>query len=669
MKTEDEMKKICINKDWEFSAKEKHYRTDLPHTWFQEEDQYRGKAVYRKEICLEEWNSGEPWEKKAVFLELEAADHTAEAFVNGICIGIHKGGYSKIHFQIPTECILSGRLCLEIHVDNSPGEEVSPLAGDFTVFGGIYRNVSLLVAEPVHFDYLYYGTDGMIVRTELEDNGNGIVHFEPHVVGDGDKEQLLVRYSVLDWEGNVAARAEGAWNEPLRLLVPNVRCWDGKKDPCLYTVTAELFRNGVCVDRSDKKTGFRRTRLDSRTGFFLNGRRLFLKGVAKHQDFGGCFSAVSERERKRDFELIDEIGANAVRLSHYQHPEETYEQCDQDGYVVWAEIPMLKMTEKEAVTENAKQQLTELILQNIHHPSICFWGIQNEIGMFRDAPYMHQKVSELCALGKTLDPERLITCANLYPMKSSSMLNRLTDMVGYNIYFGWYYGKMQDYGGFLDRLHETLPDVPLGVSEYGVDAQTWLHSEVPVVKDYSEEFQSLFHETVYPLIEEREYLWGSFVWNMFDFSSARRDEGGQKYRNAKGLVTYDRSTRKDAFYYYKAKWSRTPFIHICEKRFEKRCAEQISLRVYTNLNEVTLTVKDQKLRGKNNGNGTVLFEGIPLEMGWNVFRVNGQDDDKKNLEDSVSFERTKEPEASYRLADSHAGETVQNWFLKAVAVS
>lgn len=661
------MKKICISSNWNFSVPEegKEQKVDLPHTWYQDENQYRGQAVYRKHIVPDVLCPETPWENRDLFLELEGADHTVRALVNGTEIGLHKGGYSTVHFKIPSDCVCGNGFDLELYVDNRAGDEVSPLAGDFTVFGGLYRNVNLLLAEKTHFDCLYYGTDGVILRTSVGAEGQGILRIEPHVVCENPEDDVTVRYTVLDPEGTAVLETTGSGQETVTVSLPEIRLWNGQKDPCLYAVRAELMYENRCVDSVEKHVGFRAIRLDSSEGFFLNGQSFFLRGVAKHQDSEGCFSAVTDREIDRDFELIGEIGANAVRLSHYQHPQHTYDICDREGYVVWAEIPMLKMTEKKETMDNALQQLKELILQNLHHPSICFWGIQNEIGMFRDAPYIHRNVSELYETAKKLDPDRIVTCANLYPMKSGSMLNRLTDMVGYNIYFGWYYGKMQDYGTFLDRMHEELPGVPLGISEYGVDAQTWLHSETPMVKDYSEEFQSLFHQTVYPMFEQRSYLWGSFVWNMFDFSSSRRDEGGRKYRNAKGLVTYDRKTRKDAFYYYKAKWSQEPFLHICEQRFVKRTGDRITVRVYTNLKQVELRSSGQgSLRRENDGNGTVLFENLPLQEGKNLFTVTGYTENGIQLTEQAVFEKTETPEPSYVLPDSHAGETVQNWFLE-----
>ncbi len=648
------MKRIEINQGWTFQklSGSAPVTVDLPHTWYTDEDQYRGEAVYKKTVRAPECG--------CLMLELGAADHTVKAYANGVELGTHKGGYSRVRFEIPRECVKDGAIELELHVDNSAVPDVSPLAGDFTVFGGLTRGVSLLACGESRFDYLYHATDGVLIRTSVDESGNGILNLEPHAAATGE---AAVRYTLLDPEGQKTAIFDGSANAPETRLIPSPRLWDGRSDPALYTLRAELLVNGELVDTTELKTGFRSIRMDPNNGFFLNGKHLRINGVAVHQDFADCYSAVTKREIDRNFELIDEIGANALRLSHYQHPAYTYDECDRRGYVVWAEIPMLKMTEDPALQENAASQLTELILQNIHRPSVCFWGVQNEIGMFRDAPPIHEAVKELVNVCHALDPGRIVTCANLNTVKSKSGLNHLTEMVGYNIYFGWYYGKMGDYDAFLDNMHRDLPETALGISEYGVDCNLRFHSETPLVKDYSEEFQALWHETVYPIIDSKPYLWGSFIWNMFDFSSSRRNEGGQKYINAKGLVTHDRVTRKDAFYYYKAKWSNEPFLHIREKRFVKRCRDSVDVKVYTNLPRVALTLPDRtRVFAEKGGNGCAVFPGMELSEGITTFTVTAEYEGR-HYEDSVTFEKVSEPEESYVLPDSGAGQTVKNWFL------
>lgn len=643
------MERLDLNRGWTFQKQNGSAPkiVDLPHTWYRDDDQYRGPALYKKTVDAPD--------APCILLEIGAADHTVTAFAGGEALGVHKGGYSRVRFEIPRESIREGKIELELLVDNSPVDDVSPLAGDFTVFGGLTRGVSLLYGGENRFDRCWHGTDGVIIRASVNEDGDGVLNLEPHTAVTGE---AAIRYTLLDPEGREAAQFAGPADVPVTRILPSPRLWDGRSDPALYTLRAELVVGDEVADVTELKTGFRSIRMDPNEGFFLNGKHLRLNGVAVHQDFAGVYPAVTEREIDRNFALIREIGANAIRLSHYQHPPYTYDECDRLGYVVWAEIPMLKMTESPELLQNAVSQLGELILQNIHRPSVCFWGVQNEIGMFRDAPPIHEAVRQLVNVCRTLDPGRAVTCANLNTVKSKSRLNHLTEMVGYNVYFGWYYGKMGDYDTFLDNMHRDLPETALGISEYGVDCNLQFHSETPLVKDYSEEFQALWHETVYPIIDAKPYLWGSFIWNMFDFSSSRRDEGGQKYINAKGLVTHDRVTKKDAFYYYKAKWSKEPFLHVREKRFEKRCRDSVDVKVYTNLPAAALN----GVTVENDGNGCIVFPAQPLAEGKTTFTVTAEHEGR-HFEDSVTFERVSAPEESYILPNSGAGETVKNWFL------
>ncbi len=541
-------------------------------------------------------------------------------------------------------------------MENSVNEDIAPSFGDFTVFGGLYRNVDLLVCHKSHFDRCYYGTDGMIVRAWVGDDGQGVIDVAPHAICEGDSGSIA--YALTDESGAVIRALEAGTNEVIAIDVDTPMLWDGVGKARLYTLAADLVVDGEVVDHTDLRTGFRRIEMTGEAGLRLNGQPCQIHGVSKHQDRADTFSATTPSDIREDFAIIREMGANGVRLSHYQHPQAAYDCCDELGLLCWAEIPMLKMTESPALMENASQQLTELILQNIHHPSIFCWGIQNEIAMFRDAPFMHENCKRLHELVKALDGHRLSTAANLYPLKASSKLNEITDMIGYNLYFGWYYGEMADFGPWLDRFHALRGQLPLGISEYGVDANLALHSEAPAVKDYSEEYQALWHETVYPQIAARPWLWGSFVWNMFDFSSTRRNEGGQRFINAKGLVTHDRRTRKDAFYYYKARWSEEPFVHLCARRFENRGQEEIDVKCYTNQPSVKLLVNDRPFGETRSENGAAVFRQVPLDMGDNAVQAVAGD-----CVDSVLWRRVPEPDTSYRLPNEKAGGAVRNWFL------
>lgn len=659
------MERISLNHNWAFqklpsateftldtvkaASAETAVSVNLPHTWHSDDDPCRGLALYQKRIAIEN-----RWEK--LFIDFEGVEQRCKVFVGETEIGVHQGSYAAFRFEIPAELRSGNReITISVLVDNRLNDAISPLIGDFTVFGGIYRPVSLMITNQAHFDYAYYGTNGIIVRTSLDDHERGVLQIEPHIVGAG--KDTTIRYDVFAPNGEKVLSQDDATLAPITLTLDEPALWQGRKDPALYTVQASLRIGDQTVDETSLKTGFRRIEITPDEGVSLNHERIRLNGVALHQDFADVFNATTSVHLDRNFALIEEIGANSLRLSHYQHPQAAYDRADQDGYLVWAEIPMLKMTENPELFEDAKRQLTELILQNVHHPSIYCWGIQNEIGMFQDAPFMHEQCRALSTLAKELDPNRCTAGANLYTVKAKSQLNAVSDLVGYNIYFGWYYGKMEDYDRYLDRLHERRPEVPFGISEYGVDANPAFHSEIPQVKDYSEEYQALFHETVYPIFESKDYLWGSYVWNLFDFSSARRNEGGVKYRNMKGLVSYDRELRKDAFYYYKAKWSKERFIHICATRFMNRTADAITLKIYTNLSEVTLSAKSETRIGKNDGNGTVRFENLPLFDGVNRFTVSGD-----GITEECEFHKVASEDPSYRLPDSGDG-MVRNWFL------
>lgn len=659
---EKEMKKLSLNPNWKFRKlpgwtldrlpdalpEDGWEEVSLPHTWYSDDDAYQGLAVYEKTVVRD------PNWKKA-FLSFEAADQQARVFVNGCFAGSHRGGYSRFRLPVPEAVQNDSTWTVRVFAENSPNEEIAPFFGDFTVFGGLYRGADLLIKEENRFDCCYYGTDGLIVRTRLDESGRGVLEAEPHTVCEAPDCRIV--YTLTDENGRMAATAEGAPDQTVHLTVDTPKLWDGLGKAHLYTLDARLYVGQSAVDQTAVRTGFRRVDIIGE-GLALNGRPYPLHGVARHQDRAGKFVAVSPEDIREDFSLIREIGANAVRLSHYQHPQTAYDCCDEMGLLCWAEIPMLKMTESKELMENAAHQLTELILQNIHHPSVFCFGIQNEIAMFRDAPFMHENCRQLHELVKALDGTRFSASANLYPLKASSKLNEITDLVGYNVYFGWYYGEMNDFGPYLDRFHMARPKLPLGISEYGVDANLALHSEEPRVKDYSEEYQALWHETVYPQIEARPWLWGSFVWNMFDFSSGRRNEGGQRFINAKGLVSHDRKTRKDAFYYYKARWSAEPFVHLCARRFQNRAQEKINVKCYTNQPSVKLMVNEKIFGEAQTKNGAVLFEDVPLALGENfVEAVAGE------YTDSASWRRVLSPDESYRLPDQEAGGPVRNWFL------
>ena len=621
---------------------------DLPHTW-NIKNNNRKEYLYQRTLTISEKHRNE-----CLYLEFLGANSICKVYLNNQFVGEHRGGYSTFRFDITEFYDWNGENILSIFVDNSKTEDVSPLNGDFTIYGGLYRPVNLICVNKDHFSLDYWGTDGVIIRSEVTENELGIVNLDIHTECASD---AMVEITIVD-EANTIVHSEKVSSEQKQcaIKISEPKLWQGKENPYLYTLEALLKKEDEVVDKVTKTFGFRSAELTPDKGFFLNGKKLEINGVAKHQDFEGVGNAINDTHVETDFEMINEIGANAVRLSHYQHRSFTYDLCDREGYVVWAEIPMMSLPDSEDVLKNASDQLKELILQNCHHPSICFWGIQNEIAMDGESIAMYQSVNVLQDIVDELLPSELTASANMYHVKNNSPLNFITDMVGYNLYFGWYYDKMQDLDDWIEKFHAENPNVSLGISEYGADSNLKFHSDNPKVKDYSEEFQSLYHEQTYPIIKSKPFMWGSFVWNMFDFGSSVRNEGGTKGKNSKGLVSFDRTIKKDAFYYYKANWSKEPFVHICEKRFVNRDKEKIDIKVYSNLNKVSLEVNGVDV-GSLEGETVFLFKDISLKQGHNQIRAYSDD-----YEDTVEFIRVDKPDASYVFIDPNPEINVKNWF-------
>lgn len=626
---------------------------ELPHTWNADFNYQRGEYQYEQILNIDSMHKHDH-----IFLEFLGANSVCRVYLNDIEIGEHRGGYSTFRFEITRDYDWDSDNHLRVVVSNEPTQDVSPLMGDFSIYGGLYRPVNLICVPQSHFDLLFYGSSGIMPRTELDSEGNGVIKVESHVVNG---KALEIQWSILDPFGNCVLEAKtDATSGLYQFTIKDCLHWNGKRAPNLYEIEAKLVSGLSILDEVSLKVGFRNCFLDPEKGFFLNENPFRVHGISKHQDFGSFGNATQIHHIKKDFDLIDEIGANAIRLSHYQHSQETYDMCDQLGYVTWAEIPMLAMPDKEGVLENAKLQLMELVYQNCHHPSICFWGIQNEIAMGGETLNMYSGVHELNDLFHDILPESISVSANMYYVKNDSPMNAITDMLGYNLYYGWYYEQIQDLSNWFDKFHQEYPNMPLGLSEYGADCNLSFHSSTPKVKDYSEEYQTYYHEQTYAIIESKPYLWGSFLWNMFDFGSEVRDEGGTKGLNCKGLVTIDRETKKDSFYYYKSRWSKEPFVHICEKRFVNRSEDVMAIKVFSTLKQLTLYLNDVEIASQE-GEGTFIFENVSLSMGENSVKVSGMLEGQF-FSDEANYIRVESPDMSYVYVDPNPGLVVENWF-------
>lgn len=429
----------------------------------------------------------------------------------------------------------------------------------------------------------------------------------------------------------------------------------------MYTSNISIMSFNDTIDALSIPFGARYYHVDAAKGFFLNGKHLALHGVSRHQDRKDMGWAITEKEQEEDLKLIKEVGATSIRLAHYQHNQYFYNLCDNQGMVLWAETPFISiMSKTDAEGTNAILQMTELIRQNFNHPSIMFWGIQNEIQISGERPELRVLVNKLNELTKKEDPTRLTTMANVMFVPDDDNYNHVTDVVGYNKYYGWYQGEAGDFAPWLDGFHKTNPDVKLCISEYGAEGIMEYHSDTPKVKDYTESYHALYHETVWKIFSERPFLWATYVWNMFDFGANIRDEGGVRGRNNKGLVSYDRKTRKDAFYLYKANWSSEKFVHITSKRFVDRVENSISIKVYSNCADVTLFVNSVKIETKSSTDGIFKFESVALQDGVNNIKVSSAGKDGL-LVDRALFNKVAKTNESYE-APADGGGLVSNWF-------
>ena len=627
----------------------------LPHTWNALDgqdggnDYWRGIGTYQIELP-------NPTEGKKQYIELKGANHVATVYCNGRELGTHKGGFSTFRFNLTPAMKPEGNV-LTVVVSNAKSD-IYPQNADFTFYGGLYRDVNFVEVADAHFDLLKEGTDGVFVT--------------PHAAGKTRVDLFpvnaagcTVKVVLKDAEDNVAAegQADAADHTVVKLDVKEPHLWNGMADPYCYTCEASIEKDGEVQDCVAVIYGYRGFHVDPENGFFLNGKSCPLHGVSRHQDRQDKGWAISREDHEEDIALIKEIGANTIRLAHYQHDQYFYDLCDHTGFVLWAEIPFISsFIPGQEAYENTISQMTELISQNYNHPSIFFWGISNEITISGETEDLYRNLTDLHALCKKLDPTRLTTMAevSMVPMNSEHVY--ITDVLSYNHYFGWYVGDVEDNGPWLDKFHALNPDRPLGVSEYGSEAILKWHTTTPENHDYTEEYAAYYHHEMLKTFATRPYLWSTHVWNMFDFAADARDEGGVQGRNNKGLVTYDRKTKKDAFYIYQAYWTTEPMIHVCGERFVDRAPEERIVTVYTNCPNVTLVVNGKEVATKDAVDHAVVFENVALNDGDNTVTATCGDVQANTI--------TLRPVAEHNYAyDIPEGNEGANWFDDPAAIA
>ncbi len=673
---------IPINDNWIFSRSDEPdfanqpisdgQAVTLPHTWNMEDGQgghetyYRGSCWYQRSLQFSEDVLGNP-----IFLEIGAAGNSGRVYVNGQLAGESQCGYAM--FRVPlSPYVRAGSNLISIQVDNSYRNNIFPLLADFTFYGGLYREVNLLIMDAVHFDVMDKGRDGIYLTQEKTGNDSFLLTARGRVINEtGENKEATIRLCLQDGEGLTVMESEAKLlleGETAFQLSNEVRqpiLWDGIERPYLYTAVVSVESDGQTRDFRNIEIGFRTIEATTEQGLLLNGKPIKLNGVCRHQDFGGIGNAITKAHMELDMSLILEVGANSVRLAHYQHDDCFYTLCDRHGLLVWAEIPFISIPSSiDPENRNADDQLERLIKQAYNHPSIYGWGVQNEITIAVETEHTRSTIQRLVALAKQLDPHRMTVQANINGVEDDSIINTYTDLVGYNLYYGWYYGEIKDLGDRFDAFHNTNPSIPVILSEYGVDTNPKFHSYSPGVQDYTEEYQLLFHQNAIQTINARPYVLGGYVWNMFDFGSANRREGGETGKNLKGLVTIDRKLKKDAFYLYKAYWSKTPFVHVAGRRFVNRHQESNDFVILSNMRHISVYLNDELISTIDNDEPLKVVKDVSLSLGEHTLRAVGDDGSGTCCDDHIIVRRVEEADPAYVLPKKEGNEHVINWFEK-----
>ena len=607
-----------IMKGWEFTGPDGTTTTvDLPHTWNARDgqdggnDYWRGTCIYRTHFAAPQFNTA----SHQVWIQFDGVNASAHVVLNGSPVCNHDGGYSTFRANI-TE-LLRDENELTVEVDNSKNDRVYPQKADFTFYGGIYRDVSLMVVSKNHFTLDYFGGPGIRITPTVQ-GADASVHVTTWHDGEGE-----VSIELLDAAGNTVATGKGP---DITLTIFNAHLWNGVKDPYLYSCKARLVVNGTVEDETTTRFGVRSFKVDPKKGFFLNGKSYPLHGVSRHQDRKGLGNAITREMHNEDMALIKEIGANTIRLAHYQHDQYFYDLCDEVGMVVWAEIPYISEHMPNG-RENTISQMKELIIQNYNHPCIVCWGVSNEITIStkdkKDMLDNHRQLNDLC---HEMDKTRLTTLACYAMCGPFNRSAHITDMVSWNLYLGWYVPGFILNDLWMGFFHLCFPNRPFGYSEYGAEGMPNLHSTHPHRGDHTEEYQAKYHEYMLRCFKRHPWMWATHVWNMFDFAADARDQGGEPGMNHKGLVTFDRKTKKDSFYLYKAWWSDEAFVHICSKRFVERTGSTATVKVYSNQSTVALYVNGNKV-GEQTGEHVFTFK-VPLNGELHIQAVAGDRTDE-----------------------------------------
>lgn len=615
-------KTISINQNWYFSkdpnakgsASLKYALVNIPHTWNvfdvldDEPGYYRGVGYYKKKLNLQP-----AWRDKKIYLDFGAANQETEVYLNGRKIGSHIGGYTGFTIVLD-QLKFDGTDELVVKVDNSFNESIPPLTGDFTFFGGLYRNVSLIIVDQAHFADQLYGTNGVYIHAENVTNDKATIEINGKLINNSGSKQLLINSTIIDAKGNKIGETKwlstGSEGKSINFKLPNINVTTPKlwspDNPYLYQVITKLtdYQTGKILDEVKTNIGLRYFNFDANKGFFLNGKSVKLIGASRHQDFAKMGNAVPSALQVKDVELLKEMGGNFLRVAHYPQDQAVLDACDRLGILTSVEIPIVnEITETEAFYSNSKAMQLEMIKQNYNHPSVIIWAYMNEVllkmryGKEPERKKIYLKSIENLAqqledLTRKTDPTRYTMMSNHGDVTgyTNAGLVKIPMIVGWNLYQGWYGGKSEDFGPNLDKIHAAMPDKPLIITEYGADVDPRIHAENPIRFDKSLAYGMEYHQIYIKDILKRPFIAGAAAWNLSDFSSETRSETMPSINN-KGLLTLDRQP-KNTYFLYKAYFNQQPYVKIGDGSWKFRGGTSIQqeVSVISNLDTVVLVV-------------------------------------------------------------------------------
>lgn len=644
-----------INRNWEFVPgwevqKDKSTTINIPHTWNLDAlsgkwDYYRGLGNYYKMMDFPA-----SWKDKRIYLRCKGVNEIVDIYINSKHIGQHRGGYTAFAFDITNYVIAGSKNSIWMRVTNALNLDVMPLVGDFNFYGGVYRDVEIVATPKVHFTVDHYGSSGLKLRTYNVNSEFGDLAIDGKI-SSPSAAQARVRYILYNKDNevvdqfakNIKINEQGQVDVDAKFVVNKPHLWNSVDDPYLYRVSAVIEqlevdakskKNKIILDSINEYVGFRYYEVDKNNKFWLNGKRYQIKGVGRHQDWAMLGNAIYKQNHEQDVALMVEMGVNAVRLAHYPQDEYFISLCDKAGIMVWSEIPFVGpggyrdkgFNDSQPFMDNGELQLREMIAQLGNHPSIMWWGIFNELNQRGDDPLTYLK--HLNSIAKDEDPTRLTVAAS----NQDGQINFVTDLIGFNQYFGWYGGEPGDIKPWQETLKKEWPQLKVSLAEYGAGGSIYQHSDSltkSVANSYwhPEQWQTHFHEVHWREIVKMDALWGTFVWAMFDFGAAHRTEGLRPGINDKGLVTFDRQAKKDAFYFYKANWNKKDtFVYICQRRWQDRPQVVQTFKVFSNCKEVELYINGIS-RGiqSNDGFGTFTWKDVELKAGRQIIEAYGGD--------------------------------------------